>query len=179
MTEEIHLSDAEKRLLRRVFHRHALPYIGALGLVTLIAISGGSEEAAESKDLEPIAATIAPSVDVEALLEAQGRAEQLLAELQARSEKRAAEFDAANRQIAALEKRLGTTARRLAKVEGVARQALEAAALARAKPPTAPIGDKLLHSSSQEAQTRPVAVREVITLPAAPANASVPMDLTP
>jgi len=137
MTEEIQLSDAEKRLLRRVFHRHALPYIAALGIIALIAISGRSEEAPKSETEEQVAEAPAPSVDVEALLATQGRAEEWIAELQASTEKHKAELGAAQRKIAELEKRLGSTARKLAKVESVARKALEVAAEARAKSPEA------------------------------------------
>lgn len=36
---EIQLSEAEKRLLRRSFHRYALPYLGALGLALAVAMA--------------------------------------------------------------------------------------------------------------------------------------------
>ena len=132
----------------------------------------------------------ASPVDVDALRETQNRADQLLSELAAARAKSDAKLDAANRQIAALEKRLGTTARRLAQVETVARQALEAAAkvdaaakTSSATPPeaasTASMQDKLRRLSAQEARTQPRAASETIVLPAAPANASLQPDPTP
>ena len=127
MTEEIQLSDAEKRMLRRVFHRHARPYIAALALVALIALAGGSDEGEESDDGETVPVATVPHVDVDALQQTQKRAEELLTEVVAAREKRVAELGEANQQIAALEKRLGTTARKLEKVESVARAALKAA----------------------------------------------------
>ncbi len=185
MTEEIQLSDAEKRMLRRVFHRHALPYIAALGLVALIALSGGSEEAAESGTDGMPGVALAPPVDVEALLETQNRADQLLSELATASEKRVAELqgrivalekrvaglDTANRQIAALEKRLGTTTRRLEKMEASSREALEVTARTSKPAPSKDanpysIQDKLRRLSAKEEQLQ----AETVGVPAAPAN---------
>ena len=175
MTEEIHLSDAEKRMLRRVFHRHALPYVAVLGLVALFALAGGPDEAVE-EETSPVATAL--SVDVEALREAQARAEQLLAEVLAVSEKSVAGLDAAKRQIAALEKRLASTARRAEKAESVARSALKVASEV---PPEAANVSKILErihilEARQAASTivtaQPRSADTTGTAPAAPANAS-------
>jgi hypothetical protein len=161
MTEEIQLSEAEKRLLRRVFHRHALPYIAVLGLIALFSLSSGSDDGAESEVVDaPVAAT--PPVDVEALRETQSRAEALLAELAQTREQAGVDLEAASRKIAVLEDRLKKTTSRLKKVEKLAREAMDkaatlhAAAEARASAPsgaenTASIQDKLRRLSPKDA----------------------------
>ena len=175
MTEEIHLSDAEKRMLRRVFHRHARPYVAALGLVAWIALASGPDEVVED---ETASVATALSVDVDALRETQNRAQQLLAEVVAASEKSVAGLDAAKRQIAVLEKRLASTARRAEKAESVARNALKVAGEA---PPEAANVGKILErvrilEARQAANTlsiaQPRSADATATAPAAPANAS-------
>ena len=133
--EEIQLTPAERRLLRKLFHRHAAPYLVIMGLVTVIAVATGDSD--EFAPEEPAAVAAAPPVDVEALRRIQDEAQALLAGLTEASEKRQGEADAAMQQIAALEKRFGATSRRLGEVEAATGRAQAAAEKALAATPPA------------------------------------------
>ena len=75
---DIQLSAAEKRLLRKVFHRHALPYLAAMAVVTAVAVFSG-----EPKEAEVSAEAAVPPPELAALVQARIDADALVAELTA------------------------------------------------------------------------------------------------
>jgi len=111
---DIQLSAAEKRLLRKVFHRHALPYLAAMAVVTAVAVFGG-----EPKEAEVSAEAAVPPPELAALVQARIDADALVAELTAT----AAQQNAAASELESLEKGIDTASRQLRDLESKARKA--------------------------------------------------------
>ena len=115
---DIQLSAAEKRLLRKVFHRHALPYLAAMAVVTAVAVFGG-----EPKEAEVSAEAAVPPPELAALVQARIDADALVAELTATAAQQNAAAESAASELESLEKGIDTASRRLRDLESKARKA--------------------------------------------------------
>ncbi len=117
--EEIKLTPAERRMLRRTFQRHALPYLAAAGALAAWALLAHPEPAApEAGSLEPEAASPAPPLSEQPEFQAlRQEMERALAQLADAGKRDPQEAGAAARQLAALERRLEQAGRRVAELE--------------------------------------------------------------
>ena len=133
----IQLSDAEKRLLRGVFHRHALPYMAAMGLVLAIVAVPGTVEVTPEPD---------PRIS-----EQLGALEQMHKELAALQDDVAAarssgsaDSDRASQRFASFDKRVVGFDKRVARIAGEVEALevrLEKAESERAAAPALPAGE--------------------------------------
>lgn len=108
-SEEIQLTPAEGRLLRRTFQRYALPYLGGVLALAAWALLARPDPAP--------AEAASPLAEQPAFLALREEVEQALARLGSAGPREPQEAGAAARQLAAFERRIEQTARRLEALE--------------------------------------------------------------
>ena len=114
--QELELSPAERRVLRKTFYRHAFPWLAVALGVCVFSLSGDEPEPPAPVEI-PVPAEPRPLAEEPAFQELKAEIQTALGELQALGTQGKDEMNAAARQLASLEKRMKTAARRVQKLE--------------------------------------------------------------